>query len=170
MPKGIFVKKSLLKPFNRNFDKINKGAVLHGHNTAMVSSEWIIRNITYRDGISICTPNWNNKSKVFTFRKNFSECVDDLHLVSKLRKDSKNADTFDQDLESLINLWTDAPDSTYPNINSVWSKFEEIFIILGDYLKYKPVFIDFHTKLLQDLYDDNIMYAEIRSGISAVSL
>lgn len=147
-----------------------KGAVLHGHNTAMVSSEWIIKNITYRDGISICTPNWNNKSKVFTFRKHFDECEDELHLISELRKESKNVVKFDQNLESLINLWTDTPDTTYPNINSVWSKFEEIFIILGDYLRYKPIFIDFHTKLLQDLYDDNIMYAEIRSGISAVSI
>lgn len=136
----------------------------------MVSSEWIIKNITYRDGISICTPNWNNESKVFTFRKKFSECEDDLILLSELRFDSKNVDKFDEELESLINIWTDTPDSTYSNINTVWSRFEEIFIVLGDYLKYKPVFIDFHTKLLQDLYDDNIMYAEIRSGISAVSL
>lgn len=32
-----------------------KGAVLHLHNSASVSSEWVIKNLTYRDDVKLCT-------------------------------------------------------------------------------------------------------------------
>lgn len=34
--------------------KLPKGGILHLHNTAGVSSEWIIKNLTYRSDIKIC--------------------------------------------------------------------------------------------------------------------
>lgn len=35
--------------------KLPKGAVLHLHNSAGVSSEWVIKNLTYRNDMKICT-------------------------------------------------------------------------------------------------------------------
>lgn len=35
--------------------KAPKGGVLHIHNSAGVSSEWVIKNLTYRDDFKICT-------------------------------------------------------------------------------------------------------------------
>lgn len=57
----------------------------------------------------------------------------------------------------------------YPDVNKVWTKFQGIFGVLGDYIKFKPIFIDYHTQLLQELYDDNVMYVEIRTSLSSVS-
>lgn len=37
--------------------RVPKGAVLHLHNSAGVSSEWVIKNLTYRDDIMLCTTN-----------------------------------------------------------------------------------------------------------------
>lgn len=34
--------------------KVPKGGVLHLHNSAGVSSEWVIKNLTYRDEVMIC--------------------------------------------------------------------------------------------------------------------
>lgn len=34
--------------------KLPKGGILHLHNTAGVSSEWIIKNMTYRNDIKLC--------------------------------------------------------------------------------------------------------------------
>lgn len=35
--------------------KVPKGGLLHLHNSAGVSSEWVIKNLTYRDDIKLCT-------------------------------------------------------------------------------------------------------------------
>lgn len=35
--------------------RVPKGGVLHLHNTASVSSEWVIKNLTYRDDMKLCT-------------------------------------------------------------------------------------------------------------------
>lgn len=41
-------------PIFKIIQKLPKGAALHGHNTAMVSSEWILKNLTYRDNVKMC--------------------------------------------------------------------------------------------------------------------
>ena len=35
--------------------KVPKGGVLHLHNSAGVSNEWVIKNLTYRDDMKLCT-------------------------------------------------------------------------------------------------------------------
>jgi adenosine deaminase CECR1 len=35
--------------------RVPKGAVLHLHNSAGVSSDWVIKNLTYRNDIKLCT-------------------------------------------------------------------------------------------------------------------
>lgn len=75
----------------------------------MVSSEWIMKNVTYRAGLYICTANWNTDIKVFTFRNPFSDCSNDTRLVSELRAESGNVAQFDKELEQLFNLYTETP-------------------------------------------------------------
>lgn len=43
--------------------KVPKGAVLHLHNAAAVSSDWVIKNLTYRDDMKLC--NTKDGIKVF---------------------------------------------------------------------------------------------------------
>lgn len=45
-----------------------------------------------------------------------------------------------------------------------------MFGVVGDFIKYMPVFKDYHWKLLEELHNDNVMYVEIRSSLSPVSL
>lgn len=42
-------------PIFQVIKKFPKGAVLHLHNTAGVSSEWVIKNLTYRADVKLCT-------------------------------------------------------------------------------------------------------------------
>jgi adenosine deaminase CECR1 len=42
-------------PLYEVIQKVPKGAVLHLHNSAGVSSEWVIKNLTYRDDLMLCT-------------------------------------------------------------------------------------------------------------------
>lgn len=43
--------------------KFPKGGLLHIHNSAGVSSEWVIKNLTYREDVKMC-----NTSEGFTFQ------------------------------------------------------------------------------------------------------
>lgn len=53
-----------IDPIYEIIKRIPKGAVLHLHNSAGVSSEWVIKNLTYRDDMKMCT---RDGIKVFQF-------------------------------------------------------------------------------------------------------
>ena len=135
-------------------------AMLHGHNTAMVSSEWFVRNLCYRPGLMIYVTDKNVTR--LTFRE---PAAYKWNYVADLRRDSGDARKFDQQLESHISLYTPQPEIDYPDIDVVWRRFQSIFETIKDVIRYLPTFIDFHYQMLQELYDDNVMYAEIRSGM-----
>lgn len=146
--------------------KMPKGAVLHMHNSASVSSEWIVKNLTYREDIRLCT---NSKGvKLFHFKHQMEKCADESKLISDLRKQHSNPKMFDKELDSYINLYTPQPDIDYPLINTVWMKFQNCFATVSSLLKYWPTFKEFHYQLMQELYDDNIMYAEVRTSMKTV--
>lgn len=141
--------------------RMPKGAMLHGHNTAMVSSEWFIKNITYHPDIMM----YRTAKNVirFTF-KHPDQPFTELRYIRDLRRAASDVQSFDNYLETLINLKTSRPELDYPDIDVVWSKFQKMFETVRDALRYYPVFIDYHYQMLQELADDNVMYGEIRSG------
>lgn len=53
----------------------------------------------------------------------------------------------------------------YPNINKAWQKFMNIFSFIRPLLTYKPVYEDHFLQGLKELYEDNIMYLELRSTL-----
>lgn len=57
----------------------------------------------------------------------------------------------------------------YADLRVVWKKFQGMFGVVGDFIKYVPVFQDYHWKLLEELHYDNVMYVEIRTSLSPVS-
>ena len=141
--------------------KMPKGAVLHMHNSASVSSEWVIKNLTYRDDVRLCS---NSKGvKLFHFKHQTKECVDESKLIVDLRKEHGEPNVFDKQLDSYLNLYTPQPEIDYPDINTVWTKFQKNFATIGGFLSYLPTFKDFHYQIMQELFDDNIMYAELRT-------
>jgi adenosine deaminase CECR1 len=44
--------------------RVPKGGVLHLHNSAGVSSEWVIKNLTYRNEVKLC--NSTDGNQIFT--------------------------------------------------------------------------------------------------------
>jgi adenosine deaminase CECR1 len=61
----FFHAKSLIDddPIFKIIKQLPKGGNLHVHNSASVSSEWVIKNLTYRDDVRICTN--KNGLKIF---------------------------------------------------------------------------------------------------------
>lgn len=136
-----------------------KGALLHGHNTALVSSDWFIRNVTYRPGAIMYTT--ENNVVRFTFRK---PAQYNWNYIADLRRAAPSIARFDRQLESSINLYTPQPEIDYPDIDVVWNKFQKMFETIKEAVTFYPVYVDYHYQMLQEMLDDNIMYAEVRTG------
>lgn len=68
-----------------------------------------------------------------------------------------------------LTLFTEDPDSAYPNQDVVWEKFEKAFIAAAGLITHAPVLRDYLYRGLLELQRDNVMYLELRSGLSRVS-
>lgn len=138
-----------------------KGAVLHTHDLALVSEEWIYNNVTYRDNLYIC----NETEKIML--KFFNTPSDDCNW--QLLKDLRNNKTIVNDINLRVrrelSMITENPDIVYSDNNYAWIKFLRIHTLLQSLLTYRPVFQDHFYQALQELYDDNVLYLEFRSTL-----
>ncbi|XP_063709577.1 adenosine deaminase 2-like [Culicoides brevitarsis] len=144
-----------------------KGSALHLHNSAAVSSEWIIKNLTYREEVHYCQ---NKKGAILFTVTDFSKCKDAPRNIVQIRsmKTPEEVRIFDHWLESQINMRTDYPDFEYPDQDAVWKRFQTIFDTIEGLITYEPICRAYHKRLLEELYDDGVYYAEIRSSMKSL--
>lgn len=57
-----------------------------------------------------------------------------------------------------------------PDKRKIWTRFENIFSTVDRLYKYQPTYCVYHKRLLEELCEDNIIYAEIRASLSPVSM
>ncbi|EDV90681.1 adenosine deaminase 2 [Drosophila grimshawi] len=143
-----------------------KGALLHVHNTAAVSSKWVVQNMSYMPGLLRCTTA-EGRSRL-TFRRAIKEhgCTSQYVYVADERRNSIDPAMYDENFERLINLYTPVPELEHPTITVVWNKFQGMFDTLRDAIYYLPAYRAYHWQLLEELYNDNVMYAELRISLS----
>lgn len=60
------------------------------------------------------------------------------------------------------------PDGEYPSQDVVWERFEKVFIATAGLITHAPVLKEYLYKGLAELHLDNVMYLELRSGLSRV--
>lgn len=53
-------------------------------------------------------------------------------------------------------------------VNSVWKRFQNMFLTVNAIFTYAPTFKAYHRRILEELYEDNVMYLEMRAGLSPV--
>lgn len=91
-------------PVFKIIQQMPKGAALHGHNTAMVSSDWILNNLTYRESLRMCRT--YTGIILLTFRLNDSRCITSLDLVVDHRRNASSIDEFDAKMRTNFDLFS----------------------------------------------------------------
>uniref|UniRef100_A0A2K5JMA0 Adenosine deaminase 2 n=1 Tax=Colobus angolensis palliatus TaxID=336983 RepID=A0A2K5JMA0_COLAP len=146
-----------------------KGAALHLHDTGIVTMDWLVRNVTYRPHCHIC---FTSKG-IMQFRfahptPPTSENCSKWILLEDYRKRVQNVTEFDGSLLRNFTLVTQHPEVIYTNQNVVWSKFQTIFFTISGLIRYAPVFRDYVFRSMQEFYEDNVLYMEIRARLLPV--
>ncbi|KAM6945908.1 adenosine deaminase 2-A [Aplochiton taeniatus] len=152
-------------PIYSLLQKMPKGAALHVHDFAMVTMEWLVKNVTYRPHCYVCFT--DSRSMRFQFSsgqpKPLAHCSS-WNLLETLRDKMGNAtNLLDNSIMSNLTLFTEDPETAYPNQDAVWGRFEQAFMVALGLITHAPVFRDYFYEGLGQFYTDNIMYLELRA-------
>uniref|UniRef100_A0A3Q1GCH7 adenosine deaminase n=1 Tax=Acanthochromis polyacanthus TaxID=80966 RepID=A0A3Q1GCH7_9TELE len=131
-------------------------------------AEWLVKNVTYRPHCYICFT-WDNSVRfLFSDRQPFPrwDCFY-WQLLQTLRNEAR-VFVFGCffSLMQRLTLFTEDPDGEYPSQDVVWEKFEKAFIAAAGLITHAPVLRDYYYKGLDELHHDNVLYLELRSGLS----
>ncbi|XP_011495794.1 PREDICTED: adenosine deaminase CECR1-like [Ceratosolen solmsi marchali] len=148
-------------PVFKIIEQMPKGAVLHTHDTAIGSSDYLFSNVTFRPNLYMCDLNGQLWFQFFD-KPDRKDC--NWQLLSELRKKDTN-NLIDQRISRQLTMVTEQPEKTYPDSTIAWTKFIDIFRLITPMLTYRPVYEDYFYHGLLDLYNDNVFYIELRSTL-----
>ncbi|KAM8708983.1 hypothetical protein ACLKA7_015881 [Drosophila subpalustris] len=142
--------------------KMPKGGILHAHDTALCSSEYLVK-LTYRKDLWICTTDEGCRAIAFRFAKQkptlkaMEKCNWEPMEEFRSRRGDENVRNY------LLRRFSMYPVSTYQTNNAAWVDFMSIFILLDGLLLYAPVWRDYYYNALEELHTDGVQYLELRS-------
>lgn len=140
--------------------KMPKGGALHIHDVGLSSLDYVM-NVTYREHLYACIDG-ENIQLLFADPPPKGDCWKPMKL---LRQEAPSENEFNQWLGSKMTMVTDDPQGKYPDVNIAWTKFDNIFMLITPMLSYRPVFLDYFRNTLQEFYNDNVNYMEMRGII-----
>lgn len=151
--------------------KMPKGGVLHTHESAMCSSDYLV-SLTYWPNLWQRTFNASNDVKEFRFaREQPKSNTNDKpwRLVNDVR-DEMGTTNYDESIRKMFTLFDKNvnPRMQFKDTNEVWKRFLEIFSRVGSLLAYIPVRKAYFKGTLKGMLDDGVQYLEFRSSLSKV--
>ncbi|KAH8259368.1 hypothetical protein KR026_003103 [Drosophila bipectinata] len=148
-------------PIFQIIKKMPKGGVLHAHDTALCSTEFLI-SLTYRENLWICTA---EKDKAIAFRfsvekptmKPMDQCQWEPMCEFRERMGDKEVKRY---LKRRFSMY---PFSKFMSNNQAWAHFMGIFILLDGLLCHAPIWGDYYYNALKEFSEDGVQYLELRS-------
>lgn len=93
----------------RIIQKMPKGALLHGHNKGMVSSKWVIGNLTNLFNLYTC----RDVSGLLIFTYDQSKCHSEVQNVCLERVNAEDKRLYEKQLEKHINMYSMHPECKF---------------------------------------------------------
>lgn len=145
--------------------RMPKGAVLHVHSSLMLSAGALL-NLTYEKQLYAC---YTGEDLELQFSNETPQRPCDVRweLLSDLRNSTDNVTEFDTSLKTHFTL-NSAHGCDKSNINAIWNNFEKVTKTISQLIAYRPVREKFFYQALNEFYNDNIQYIEIRSGLHSL--
>lgn len=147
---------------------VPKGGNLHLHSISMVDINWVIANATYDIKLYTC---YSVQGQLFHFFANASVAAQNSNQdctwlnVVQLRNSYSSSSAFDSSLYANLTIIVDNPAVAYPDINTVWQKFQRSLNAVNGMAGYIPFYIQYLERALEELLADNIQYAEFRTTL-----
>lgn len=137
-----------------------KGGLLHTHDTATTNWDFLYAQ-TFKDNLYFCN---DTMPRLRFFAKPDDSCK--WELLNDMRREG--GEEFEKYLVGHLTLIRENYNEEFSDINKVWSTFQNIFIFVTDMLIYKPVFEEQFYATLEQLYNDNVTYLEMRGTLPPV--
>lgn len=153
----------------RIIQRMPKGGILHAHDTALVSTDFIV-SLTYRQNLWQCSDDSSRIYK-FQFARTSPEPVQECKWSRVADVRSKLGDEkYDRYVRSLFTLYREDqnPRTQFKDINDAWNSFMDIFILLGPIVQFAPVWKDYYKRALREMYADGVQYLEFRGLLPQV--
>ncbi|KAJ2940166.1 hypothetical protein O0L34_g11731 [Tuta absoluta] len=143
--------------------KMPKGGALHTHATFLLDADAML-SLTYEDHCYIC---YTGDDLLFHFaeRTPLRPCAVNWTLASELRNSSGDVAALDRQLKKHFTLICDDGENCPTELDDVWQKFDRTHTVTKSLITYRPVREKYIYMCLKKLYDDNVMYAEMRTGL-----
>lgn len=156
----------------RIIKRMPKGGALHSHDTAMCSTDCLIR-FTYRNNLWQCNHTSSDGIVRFKFSRNQPSNEDDLSLnctwtTVESARSLIGKRAYDKYLRKIFSLYTKDSITAYQNINVVWGKFRQIFSLVRSIVTYEPIWKDYFKMALLEHLSDGVQYLEFRSVLPEV--
>ncbi|XP_030385308.1 adenosine deaminase 2-A [Scaptodrosophila lebanonensis] len=148
----------------RYMSAMPKGAVLHAHDTAIGSTEYLIK-LTYRDNLWVCQNVGGLEAESLVFSKNQPAQSSDSDCTWSLMSDVRTkygGNAVDEYLAERLTLF---PTTKFDDNNAAWQQFMTIFSLVNGLLFYAPVWADYYYNALEEFLADNVQYVEFRTTL-----
>ncbi|XP_059161941.1 adenosine deaminase AGSA-like [Physella acuta] len=146
--------------------KMPKGAALHIHDQSMVSLDWIVKNATYRDNVYMCVANQSLFFRVFNATSINSAC--EWKSVKSQRAASQDVAEFDASIRKNLSMISSDPFQAFEDNQEAWVRFIGFFRQVFGLLTYAPLYRDMILQTLEEFYQENVQYLEIRGDPSGL--
>uniref|UniRef100_A0A182WBF6 Adenosine deaminase n=1 Tax=Anopheles minimus TaxID=112268 RepID=A0A182WBF6_9DIPT len=156
-------------PLFKVIQQMPKGGVLHAHDTAIGSTELIVR-ATHHEHLwqSGNIPQTDSDPMpVYKFSRTKPTAEGDWRLVADIRSSIGN-EAYDEAIRKMFTLYTKDPLNAHRDINDVWRKFMALFICFEPMVTYRPVWEEYFYGCLEELLADNVTYLEFRGLLPPV--
>lgn len=150
--------------------KMPKGGILHAHDTALVSTDFLV-SVTKRADLWQCNSTVTGQP-LYKFSVTQPAPIENsCEWVTVASERLRIGDyAYDQQARSHFTLYTENPLVEFKDINDVWSRFMNIFTVVESLVTYVEVWKDYFRQTLKEFLADGVQYLEFRGLLPPVCI